>query len=261
MFQLIRLAALLRPPKRRRGKNDYWSSNDVRTEKTIAATDVGESVAMATPGANNGFPKERVGRAGWTVAIISLFALVALGGAVGAFPGIKLLRDQLFARGLITFLISISTVGLRFFSSTRRSTGSHPRTSASAAVAKSSRARWSVLGTIVGFYFGAAQGSTAAPEIAEMKLVDHQLVTHVTGGSPPYVYTLRVGEKDIEPVRQKVGRDGWIHAHGARRPRKEPVNLDVTDSLDHKASKQYTLKREAPAPASEKEAAPKATPR
>ncbi|MEM9222057.1 MAG: hypothetical protein AAGB11_06595 [Pseudomonadota bacterium] len=119
------------------------------------------------------------------------------------------LGDPKIARGLITFVITVGTMGIAFtliggvFISSKDSV--RERSEAGAQVLT---ALIAVLGTIVGFYYGSTLDGGAAPAIARQVVSPPELVEGgtfdvgavVTGGVAPYAYTITgtVGAGDAQ---------------------------------------------------------------
>jgi hypothetical protein len=123
------------------------------------------------------------------------------------------LTDPPFARGLITFIITVATIGLAFVLVCESfAAGSDDKFDERFRRAREILALlMGILGTIVGFYFGSAQQSNVGPlGIAEVKAADRQLITYVSGGSPPYRYSISSTDPAFNTVKDKTSQDGWI---------------------------------------------------
>lgn len=183
--------------------------------------------------------------------------IVIMGGIIWAlwkdFPIISRLSDAGFARGLITFLISVATIGLAFTLITQAS---------SATSEGFRRAReiftglMGVLGTIVGFYFGSADKSSATMTLAEISFANKQLITHVSGGTRPYRYSVTSDDKDFVSIKNKVSDDGWIMESPSKALKAGSIiTIEVTDNKDQKASQKIELPgdpKATPNPAAQK---------
>jgi hypothetical protein len=137
-----------------------------------------------------------------------------------------------FARGLITFLISVATIGLVFIIIYQSDSSTD----------ESFRARvvfiglMGVLGTIVGFYFGSADKTTTKLQIASVKAADKQLITHVAGGDHPYRYSITSTDSKFKEIK-KVSEDGWIVEVLDQAPKAgATLTFEVTDNKEQKAS-------------------------
>jgi hypothetical protein len=167
-------------------------------------------------------------------------------------PVIRRLTDPPFARGLITFIISVATVGLAFVLVCESFAPGFDQSSDE----KFRRAReiftllLGILGTIVGFYFGSAErGTVGALEIADITATDKEMIGHVSGGSPPYRYSVRSDDPAFAPIKEKISQDGWI-IETLNRPCKpgSKLTFDVTDSKNQTASGNFTVPTPTPTP-------------
>lgn len=139
----------------------------------------------------------------------SIFVFFVVGILAALFldiPVLSRLSDPAFARGLITFLISISVIGLAFILV-------YSANEAKEDVFRRSREIFTglvaVLGTIVGFYFGSVDRANIPLEVARIQFSDKQLLTYVSGGSRPYRYVIESNDKDFDEIQQ-LSQDGWI---------------------------------------------------
>jgi hypothetical protein len=228
------------------------------------------SGGQASPSDGGGPPKSRLERL--TDSLDRLNRLVkwqyVLVGAILFLIGIAVLTDNAvvrrltdppFARGLITFIISVATIGLAFvlvcesFSATDKDDKFDERFR---------RAReilallMGILGTIVGFYFGSAQQSNVGPlGIAQIKAADRQLITYVSGGSPPYRYSISSTDPAFKTIKDKTSQDGWIVEAF-----EQPFKLGSTVTVDATDSKDQTVSRRIDFPASTSTPTPPSTP-
>jgi hypothetical protein len=232
----------------------------IKAEKSKERDDMNgtPSGGQASPGDGGGPPKSRL--ESLTDSLDRLNKLVkwqyVLVGAILFLIGIAVLTDNAvvrrltdppFARGLITFIISVATIGLAFvlvcesFSATDDKFDERFR-----------RAReilallMGILGTIVGFYFGSAQQSNVGPlGIAQIKAADRQLITYVSGGSPPYRYSISSTDPAFKTIKDKTSQDGWIVETF-----EQPLKLGSTVTVDATDSKDQTVSRRIDFPAS-----------
>jgi hypothetical protein len=94
-----------------------------------------------------------------------------------------------------------------------------------------------VLGTIVGFYFGTVEKPATSLEIAAIKAADKQLLTHVSGGTRPYQYSITSTDKEFKEIK-KVSEDGWIVELLEQPPKPGSIiTVEVTDNKEQKASR------------------------
>jgi hypothetical protein len=161
------------------------------------------------------------------------------------------LRETDVSRGLITFVVAVTTVSIALVLAVYVMASNEQ-----AAVLKE---RFSyakdvlatlvgILGTILGFYFGTTVNTQVeAVQVAEPQVRGTQLVAHVTGGSPPYRYTLLLPGVEQSKTPSKVSKDGWIFEQLPSSLKKDdPVSLDVSDSKDKKASRAFKYVPEVP---------------
>jgi hypothetical protein len=158
------------------------------------------------------------------------------------------LTDPPFARGLITFIISVATIGLAFVLVCESfAAGSDDKFDERFRRAREILALlMGILGTIVGFYFGSAQQSNVGPlGIAQIKAADRQLITYVSGGSPPYRYSISSTDPAFKTIKDKTSQDGWIVETF-----EQPLKLGSTVTVDATDSKDQTVSRRIDFPAS-----------
>jgi hypothetical protein len=187
---------------------------------------------------------------------ISSFAIGALGVGLGIvimwglFSPHSIVRElgnADLARGVITFIFAIGTIGIALLVALGALIGDHDDT-------KLGRAKEvltvliGIFGTILGFYFGtAANGNAQKLEIAEMKIADKQVMTHVTGGTPPYRFSITSSENEFKPMKDQVSSDGWITPMLDNAPKTGKITVDVSDSRDVKGTREQTLSSASPA--------------
>ena len=149
-------------------------------------------------------------------------------------PVIARLAEPGFARGLITFLISVATIGLAFvlvYQADGSTDDSFRR------AREIFTGLMGVLGTIVGFYFGSAEKGSTPLEVAAIKSADKELVTHVSGGSPPYHYVVKSTDRNFKEISNDSA-DGWIVEVLDQPPRSgTSLTIDVSDSKEQKQSR------------------------
>lgn len=183
-------------------------------------------------------------QANWGAAVtVILVGLAVYGIALMMYKNPLILfdlRDQAYARGVITLLISIVTMVMALLLVIQAFT-----TQDAEAEKRFSRARevftvlMGVLGTIVGFYFGSAEKVVASLDIAEVRVADKQLLTHISGGTKPYRYSITSSDKDFKSIKSRTSEDGWI-VETLEQPLKPgtTITIDVSDGKDQKASKE-----------------------
>jgi len=153
--------------------------------------------------------------------LLLLFAIIwGLSGASGFLAS---LGDKTVARGLITFLITFTTIGIAImlaistlFSSS--ATDGDKRFDQGKQVLT---ALIGILGTIVGFYFGASSDIKAEPQVLKItsaavsnmqpkKGEKFTITAAVSGGKAPYVYSITFDPPVIPELKDIKSADGAI---------------------------------------------------
>jgi hypothetical protein len=204
-------------------------SSGPATQSEEAATQGGEGGGGGGVGGAAG-----VGRGFGTRGMMAVLAWLAIATTVAVFVTILLsvfvpfvwpglfepsktllhqLGDTAIARGLITFLVAVSTVAIALFLTlfiviTPDPADVKERFPFGKEVFT---ALIGILGTIIGFYFGSGEKSpTTQKELAvvEMKLQPDRpkkndeinLTASINGGRPPYAYTIRFAPTSLTPI-------------------------------------------------------------
>jgi len=149
------------------------------------------------------------------------------------------LSEPSTARGVIMLLISASAIGLAFLlvyqgilSATSDEQFRRGR--------EIFTGMMGVLGTIVGFYFGSADRAAQKLELAEVKIINNQVVTNVSGGTKPYNYTLTFG--DGPPIKGQSGENGWIIE--SFDPKAKSGKIVVTDGKKEEVVREFKISPE-----------------
>jgi len=186
-----------------------------------------------------------------TVAAIALLGMGIVGLLVfGLFAKGSIVRELAsvdYARGVITFIFAVGTMGIALLLTLGALLGSHTL-EVFAKAKEVLTALIGVFGTILGFYFGTASGGPQKLDIADIRLTDKQLMTHVAGGTRPYRYSIMSSEKDFTPVTDQVSKDGWIVQPLSSIPKAGSITVDVLDGRDLKGSRELKLSAETPSP-------------
>ena len=162
------------------------------------------------------------------IALLILFSVFALIGAaiLGVDSGVLgSMAESRFARGLITYLFAVVTIGTAVVLVVSALTSG----TSDADKEKFQRGKeilsllLGVFGTIVGFYFGSElsgveqraerEAQLTSPLFGASELSSGQTTTvtaHVSGGTSPYRYGVALGEASQVPYADKVPADGWI---------------------------------------------------
>lgn len=183
----------------------------------------------------------------WTVVLLVIFGGALVLAIMKDDSIVGRLSDPAYARGAITWIISLATIGIAFVLIYQAFF------SAESSDDRFRRARevftglMGVLGTIVGFYFGSTEQPGARPTLAEIRLVDSRLMTVASGGVGPYRYTVVYDQVKTEP---KVSNDGWIDETLPAPPAVgTEIKVTITDSRNQEASKTTTVPTRPAAPA------------
>jgi len=183
----------------------------------------------------------------WSVVLL-VVVFVFIGWAVwgGSRPLVDQLPNQEFARGLITLLFVLFTIGFAaivlihglFVSDVTQEDRRFARGREVLGLFIG------IVGTIVGFYFGSAEKAPTKLDVAvnaqrqsEKKVA---ISAHVAGGTPPYQFTITLGSKKTtdQPLKSP---DGWlsteIDGNGATE-----VTVEASDLKDLKGTKKEKIK-------------------
>lgn len=161
------------------------------------------------------------------IAVMILISIFVLIGAaiVGFDKGVLSGMSNIgFARGLITYLFAVVTIGTAVVLVVSALTG----TESDAHEKRFQRGKeilsllLGVFGTIVGFYFGSEIAQKAGAMGTALQLApihlnlqatipggEVSLQTYVSGGKPPYTYGVGFGGDAIDPL-ERVESTGWI---------------------------------------------------
>lgn len=184
----------------------------------------------------------------WSVVlVIVLLGFVAWILWSGTRPVVDQLPDMEFARGIITLVFVLFTIGFAAIVLIQGLFLSDPAQEDR----RFSRGREilglfiGIVGTIVGFYFGSADKPLAKFDVAvqAQRQVDPSKVTvsaHAFGGTAPYQFTVTVGSKKVTepPIRSD---DGWLSTQVAGNDATE-LTVEATDAKDLRAMKKERIK-------------------
>jgi hypothetical protein len=174
--------------------------------------------------------------AGAAVGILGMIIVYILFNGLSTKDSIvRDLGNPDLARGVITFIFAIGTIGIALLLTLGALLGDHTQDE----FAKAKEVLTvliGVFGTILGFYFGTATGNAQKLEVAAIRITDKQLMTHVAGGTPPYRYSITSNEKDFKQVKDQTSADGWIVQPIDVVPKTGKITVDVIDSRDLKGS-------------------------
>lgn len=184
--------------------------------------------------------------------LIALVTIIFVLAIVLRLNDLSDLRDMDTARGLITFVITLGTVAIAVM------------LALTAVVVRDFDKRIGVgkeiltilvgvLGTIVGFYYGAAVSKNAPAKentqisVAATKIVQSNgtatLTTSVEGGTKPYHYSIKFSSGAIPPILDKDSADGQIKETFAL-PVPAPTEVVVTIEGKDKDGKEFSFNRD-----------------
>jgi uncharacterized membrane protein len=156
------------------------------------------------------------------LAVVLLIAATVLGWDKGNV--LQNLQNGLYARGLITYLFAVGTIGgvvILILAALTGAGGEHDKENFARAKEILSLLL-GIFGTIIGFYFGSIKseqegpvGSAGPVQVLIPTFTDTvagssiPLTAFIRGGAPPYLYGIGLDEKSASsPERTSV--DGWI---------------------------------------------------
>jgi uncharacterized membrane protein len=185
--------------------------------------------------------------------LVSVFVLIGaaiLGWDKGVLENMSKVE---YARGLITYLFAIVTIGTAVVLVVSALTGADdPQNERRFERGKEILSLLlGVFGAIVGFYFGSEVSSKNAVQEQLLRVIplrlnistvapksQFTLMTYISGGKAPYRYGIALGSSPPEATEQ-VDSNGWItatvSAPDTPSPQKLPVKLVVKDEYGHEA--------------------------
>jgi hypothetical protein len=182
------------------------------------------------------------------IALVGLaFGVVIIVGLFDPNSIVRQLGNADLARGVITFIFATGTIGIALLVALGALIGDKEGDR----LAKAKEVLTiliGIFGTILGFYFGSANGNAQKLEVAEIKVTDKQLATHVAGGTPPYRFSITSGGNEFTPIKDQISSDGWIIQQLDAPPKTAKITVDVTDSRDLKGSRDRSLSPDSPTP-------------
>ena len=181
----------------------------------------------------------------WAIALIILFAGGILIAIASDARALTRLSDPAYARGLITWLIILTTIGIAFiliyqaFNNTGQSEEGFRRGREVFA------GLMGIVGTIVGFYFGSTEKGQKTLEVAEFVREGQSVTTYVSGGTMPYRYSLKASDDALLKATDKVNISdtGWIRENLLAVPATgASISIEVIDAKDVKGSRKTEFK-------------------
>lgn len=185
----------------------------------------------------------------WAIALIVLFAGAILAAIALDAPALSRLSDPAYARGLITWLIVLTAIGLAFILVYQAFNSSHQGDEGFRRGREVFAGLMGIVGTIVGFYFGSADKGQALLTLAEPILEGSTVTTFVAGGTPPYRYTLESDKAPVkDPDKVRTAETGWVRFDLSGPPTANgSITIVLSDARDLKARKKFEVKATAPA--------------
>ena len=188
--------------------------------------------------------------------IIGLLILGGLGYGLfqpnGSF--LDALKDTDTARALITFLVAVTTVSIALLTALYAVSSNQSREEIQErfALAKEVLALLvGILGTVLGFYYGAADKDAGAQlQLAELQLRGTEVITHVSGGVAPYRFSISYPGSEQNASISSISQDGWIIQ--SLSPAPDPgvsITVEVIDAKEQRVSKASSLAAPVVAPA------------
>jgi hypothetical protein len=177
----------------------------------------------------------------WALWILILFAGVMLVGMLSSPHIIQSFADPAIARGAITFLIGVATIGIAFTLIYQAFYAPDPSDDRFRRGREVFAGMMGVLGTIVGFYFGSSDRDAVKFAVAEIRIEDGVLRTHVAGGTPPFRYSIESDAQDFTDIRDKVSDDGWIRQKLPAVPAEGVLIVRASDSRGRRADAEIDL--------------------
>lgn len=161
-----------------------------------------------------------------TMGLMSLiFAIYLFKGLVGTegFGIVELGKDDV-ARGVITYLVALGTIAIGIILVVSTILGSGDDLGNRFARGKEIFTLLiGVLGTVMGFYYGKTATNTNpnSPSVIQVAPITFSeqpkpgaavnLITKITGGSPPYTYSIKFGSSGIAEIPEKTSANGDIN--------------------------------------------------
>lgn len=149
--------------------------------------------------------------------LVGAFAIIGL--PLIREPGtiLQQLSDREFARGVITYVITVGTIGIALALVVGVLIGGATAASTFDKGKEVLVLLIGVMGTILGFYYGATEEQETTLTLAVDSAVTDfaasdslRIVAYISGGQPPYTYTILVDPEAIGSVGPLVSTDGWV---------------------------------------------------
>jgi len=180
-----------------------------------------------------------------TLLMVIVIILLIYKSLTGTHTIFEPLSKTEAARGLITFLIALVTVSIAIILALYGLFGTGERVKEQFALVKEVlNLLIGILGTIVGYYFGLSTG-TQTIQIAPAYITNENppkggsttIVSFITGGKPPYTYSIVFNPQSIEAISNIVTQNGSIQQQvNIPANLNIPANTDVTFQIEARDS-------------------------
>jgi len=177
------------------------------------ATTGANMTESATPSdANKSPPLTRADPGWWAIGLIVLFAGGILAAIALDAQALVRLADPAYARGLITWLVILTTIGIAFILIYQAFNGTTQSDDGFRRGREIFAGLLGMAGTIIGFYFGSADKSDATLKVSEPIQEEMVVRAYVSGGTPPYRYTIESLDRSVFKLtdKQATAETGWI---------------------------------------------------
>ena len=195
-----------------------------------------------------------------TIGILGIGIVILLvGGLFGKNPIVRELASVDYARGVITFIFAVGTIGIALLLTLGALLGSHTQ-EVFAKAKEILTVLIGVFGTILGFYFGTSSGegahklSISPPTIeASADGKTYTILAYVSGGDSPFVYNINFDRDGPPSIKAKTSADGWIReVIDSTKIGTSPIGytISITDAqkraIEHEASENERITGKAP---------------
>ena len=178
----------------------------------------------------------------WSLVILLIFAGVILTAIIQDSQVLRRLEDPAYARGVITFLISLAAIGLTFMFVYQAFTDKTTSEDGFRRGREVLSGLMGIMGTIVGFYFGSTEKMGADHLDVAVTQEGVNLIAHAIGGTPPYRGVITFVPKDVKSIEDLQSKDGWLVVSLATVATATKATVELQDAKDVKSTKSIDLK-------------------
>lgn len=175
----------------------------------------------------------------WAIGLIVLFAGGILAAIAFDAQALMRLADPAYARGLITWLVILTTIGIAFILIYQAFNGSTQSDDGFRRGREVFAGLLGMAGTIIGFYFGSAEKTETTLKVSEPIQEEKVIRAYVSGGTPPYRYTIEPLDRTVFKLTDKpaTADTGWIKIELVASPTGiSSYTLQVLDAKNLKGS-------------------------